>query len=266
MSSNTGIYVHDADFETEVFPNVYWVPLCSLGKSRYTNDEMHEKISNLAPEQKYKKIYNIYEAIQLFHVSHFKGVFDNQNHILMQNDNVFEFWQTHKNGRDAIISNEGCCATDTNWLSYLLNNKYDFIGSFCFCNQDANGHITSYIKQNDWYYFIDMMMCRIDSQSYGSVESGNKDDLLEKEWAGSLFKCKKPIDFVKFTIDRLTAKKRDVPFAFYLRDCQEASATGLKKTKGRTTFYVPQKDNPKMIYINKTPHLSVEFVDCPLDI
>ena len=72
MSSNIGNYRNDADFITEVFPNVYWVPICSLGKSRYSNDEMSEQIVKLTPQGKYEKIKNLYEEIQISHSGNLK--------------------------------------------------------------------------------------------------------------------------------------------------------------------------------------------------
>lgn len=62
-------------------------------------------------------------------------------------------WQTHKGPEEAVLSNEGCCATDTNWLAYFIGDKYEKVGSFCYGNTDGNGHITTYIKQSEYYYF-----------------------------------------------------------------------------------------------------------------
>ena len=78
MSKNIWNYFYDIEFETQVYKGVYWVPINSLGKTRYTSAEMFE-ISKLSLENKRKKIGNLYEAIQLFQISEFRGCLDNKN-------------------------------------------------------------------------------------------------------------------------------------------------------------------------------------------
>ena len=131
-------------------------------------------------------------------------------------------------------------------MAYFIGKKKKKVGSFCYGNTDGNGHITTYIKHNDDYYFIDMMMCRRDSQKYFCKESGNLDDLMNTEWAGFLFKSKKPSDFCQFYIERLKSKNRDVPYCFYMRD--NCSATASYVNDRTVVFYVPTCDKPYLIY------------------
>jgi hypothetical protein len=260
MIKDTGNFIHDADFIVEIYDKVFWVPLNSLGKSRYINQDMCEFIKLSAYEKK-KKVNTLYEAVQLFQASEFKGVFDNQNHFIGE-----QSWQTHKSSLEAIETNEGCCATDTNWLSFFVWDVYDETGSFCYVNKDGNGHITTYIKQDGWYYFLDMMMCRLDSVPFGCVENGDKNMLLSKEWAGSLFKCREPYDYCRFTMDRFSAKRRDIPFAFFLRHCRETTATGLLKVNNKTTFLIPAHENPEVIYVSETPEADIQIVGLPAEL
>ncbi len=51
-SKDIGVYSNDIEFQTEVDEGVYWVPINTLGKTRYTNDEIYE-ISKLPMEKKY---------------------------------------------------------------------------------------------------------------------------------------------------------------------------------------------------------------------
>ncbi|MGL4738612.1 MAG: hypothetical protein ACRCW2_14260 [Cellulosilyticaceae bacterium] len=260
MNKDIGNYRANINFIVEVFPKVYWVPVCSLGGTRYTNQEIR-KLVTLSPEDKYKQIANLYEALQLFITSEFKGVLDNQTHIISQDEEQWEIWQTHTSGKDALRSNQGCCATDTNWLAYLLKDKYEDIGAFGYSIEDGNGHVTSYIKHKGWYYFIDFMLCRPDSLEYCCIENGSKEELLSKEWGGSLFKCKEPIDFVKFTLERCSSKKREVPIVFHMRRCNEVTASGAKRTSEGITFLVPKRDNPEVLYINQNANVEVQLVD-----
>ena len=257
MEQLIGNYSNTVVFETEVYPGVFWVPVNTLGTSRYTNAQMAE-IAVLSPSHKKIHIRNLYEAIQLFQVSGFQGVFDNINHWIDG-----KLWQVHKSPEDAILSNEGCCATDTNWLAYFIQDHYDKVGSFCYANADGNGHITTYIRHNDDWYFIDMMMCRADSQSCFGKENGLLPELLCAEWSGFLYKSKEPIDFCKYCINRFQAHNRDVPFCFYLRETPLVSATGLCKNEQGVTFYIPNHEKPRIVWRDVEPSKNVVFVDLP---
>ena len=74
-----------------------------------------EQITFIRPEQKQEEISTLYEAIQLFKISGFTYTEDNVN--ILEND---IYWEHHKPGRDAVRTNTGCCAADTNWLNYIL--------------------------------------------------------------------------------------------------------------------------------------------------
>lgn len=257
MCKDIGNYRHDMDFETEVFSNVCWVPLNRLGKTRYTNEEMLD-LSRLSPALKQQKIQSLYEAVQLFQVSEFKGMFDNLDQQLGGCH-----WQTHKSPLQAVETNEGCCASDTNWLSFFLNGKYDAIGSFGYGNDDGNGHIASYIRQDGYSYFIDMMMCRADSQPYGCAEDGQRASLLSREWGGFLFRCVNPLDFCAFYMESLRAKGRAVPYCFYIRQAAEVSATGCLKTGDTITFLVPRRDDPLLLWKDDSDRHRIAFVEPP---
>ncbi len=42
MNKNTGNYFNDISFETEVYTGVYWIPINSLGKTKYTYEDMEQ--------------------------------------------------------------------------------------------------------------------------------------------------------------------------------------------------------------------------------
>lgn len=259
MSKDIGRYSNSVQFETEVYNGVYWIPVNTLGASRHTNEEMAE-ISKMPVKERKKCIGNLYEAVQLFQVSEFQGVFDNKD---CWDGSIH--WQIHKNPEEAVLSNEGCCATDTNWLAYFIHDKYDSTGSFCYACRDGNGHITTYIRHNHEYYFIDMMMCRKDSQDFLCRENGLKTDLMDSEWAGFLYRCKNPFDFCLFNIDRFKAKNRSIPFCFYLRQSSFATATGEHTDERGTVFYVPREDDPLILYLSEQGNCNISFVEFPKD-
>ena len=76
--ANIGNYRQDADFCILVFEGVDWVPLNTLGKTRYTNAQMKEIAVLPLPERK-SRIATLYEAVQLFILSGFRGAFDNED-------------------------------------------------------------------------------------------------------------------------------------------------------------------------------------------
>jgi len=261
MDKNIGNYLDCAEFETEVYPGVYWVPLNALGKTRYTNQEMQE-VAKLPMEERKEKIQNLYEAVQLFQNSEFKGVLDNINCRISKQ----ELWQIHKNQENAVRSNEGCCATDTNWLSYYLEDKYDKMGCFCYINEDANGHIATYIQQGEFYYLLDMMMCRKDSQPYFGKEDGKPESLVNTVWTGFLYKCKNPYDFCLFHMAKLKEMQRPVPYCFYTRETTCTAVTGVRFKEKGITLLVPENENPQVLYLNEENDCDVAVVSVPVKV
>lgn len=212
MSRDIGQYSNSIQFETEVYDGVCWVPINTLGASRYSGEEMLE-ISKLPIEERKERIGNLYEAVQLFQLSEFRGTLDNKNYMI---DSIH--WQTHKSPEEAVLSGEGCCATDTK-------------------------------------------MCRKDSQAFLCKENGSLSDLMDSEWAGFLYRCKDPVRFCLFNIERFEAKSRSAPFCFYLRKSGFATATGERTDENGAMFYVPRKDDPMVLYSSGQSDCDISFVD-----
>ena len=141
---------HGADFEMEVWPGVFWVPANALGSSRYTNADISQMIGQ-PPEEKQAVISTLYEALQLYQVGGFRSADDN---IHMRENGID--WEHHKPGYYAVLTNCGCCATDSDWLHYILDGDYDEIGYIGTSQRDGNGHVFNYILQDGWYYLIDL--------------------------------------------------------------------------------------------------------------
>ena len=57
-------------------------------------------------------------------------------------------WEHHKPGYHAVRTNCGCCATDSNWLNYILAGDYDEIGFIATSQRDGSGHVYNYILQD----------------------------------------------------------------------------------------------------------------------
>jgi len=231
MSKDTINLRDETKFEIEVFYNIFWVSANILGHTRYTNEDM-KSIVLLSPSQKQSKINNLYEAIQLYQASKFKRIIDNVRIIEEETSNI---WVYHKNGFDSVRTNEGCCAASSNWLSYILNDNYDEIGCFGFCQSDGNGHITNYIRHNGWYYFLDITMQGYDSAQIG-IENGNLDDFYVNEVFGYIFKAKCFENYIDFCLNIYS----NPPILFYKTNQSECVCIG--------TEYIWQADNEKNLY------------------
>lgn len=141
---------HNAAFEQEVSGGVFWVPAAELGGSRYSNRDIHNMLND-TPEEKQKNIATLYEALQLYQVGNFTPSDDN---VRIYEGGVN--WEHHKPGYHAVRTNTGCCATDSNWLRYILDGDYEEVGYIATSQRDGSGHIYNYILHNGWYYIIDL--------------------------------------------------------------------------------------------------------------
>lgn len=185
----------NANYDIEIVPGINWVPANSLGKTVFDNAQIAE-LAKKSPEEKQASITNLYEAIQLFQISNFKYQRDN---VRMQ-EGVIN-WEHHKPGYDAVRTNEGCCASDASWLSYILKNDYDEVGYIAFSNSDSSGHIYNYIKEGEYYYIIDLEQYESCDQYkyYTAPETGKLEDFISKgSLMGNLVKVKSLTDYVTY--------------------------------------------------------------------
>ena len=183
---------HDADYSVQVADGVYWVPAASLGSSSYTNAQIQQLLTE-APEAKQQKIDSLYEALQLYQV----GAFSASNDNIRIYENGIN-WEHHKPGYHAVRTNTGCCAADSNWLRYILDGDYDEIGYLATSQRDGSGHIFNYIKQDGWYYFVDLTHYRTDWVET-AVESGNLDDYYRVDFVlGNIHKVQNVQDYVAY--------------------------------------------------------------------
>ena len=242
----------EADYNIEVAEDVFWVPVNQLGISRYTSNDIKSMLT-LPPEKKQSQIFTLFEAIQLFQASNFRGVYDNIKH---EKDNLC--WNYHKPGIHAIRTNEGCCAANSNWLAYLLNDKYEQMGFIHYSQRDGNGHIMNFIFHNGWYYFIDMMMYRSDSLPFAGIESGTKEGYKDNEGiSGNFFKSRAPLSYVKFCLQ----KHKDPPIFFTISLEKEVYAIAMACDGVYHGFDIihPEKTNMVVLYKDAIFPLHLRF-------
>ena len=185
---------HSAAFEVEVAPGVFWVPAVSLGASRYANRDIHAMLT-LSPQEKQAQITTLYEALQLYQVGGFMPSDDNIR--------IFENgvnWEHHKPGYHAVRTNNGCCATDSNWLHYILDGDYEEVGFLATSQRDGSGHVYNYILHNGWYYFVDLTHYHASGGTMdNAVESGRTSDYYLTDYIlGNIHKVADVQDYVNY--------------------------------------------------------------------
>ena len=242
---------HDAQFQVEVFPGVYWVPASTLGGSRYTNAQITQMLT-LSPEEKQAKIGTLYEALQLYKISGFYS----------SDDNVYQFenglnWEHHKPGYHAVRTNNGCCAADSDWLRYILDGDYDEVGFLSF-SQMHGGHVYNCIQQDGWYYFIDLT-CQYQGTDLVAPETGSKEDISHKGTLGNLMRTRD----LQAYVDYLQRNMSDPPGLMFLYRAENTVDIASVSRDGK--LYITYTDDPavKITNIFDNPNDQMEFTFAP---
>ena len=243
-----------ADYEVEVSENVWWVPANVLGATRYTNKQIASMVKK-TPKEKRSAISNLYEALQLFQISNFANGDDNVR--IMENKLD---WEHHKPGADAVRTNAGCCATDSNWLNYILNKDYKQVGFLAYSQKDGSGHILNYIFHEGFYYFIDLTHYRTDFLESSAPESGNLSDYQQSDFvAGNLHKAKTPEDYVNYCVKSFN----DPPARFFLYQAANCLPVTSQLIKNKMTIIYPKGTDIKVINGKDADQVGVKYVDAP---
>ncbi len=220
-----GTLRYQAAFEAEVNPGVFWVPARVLGDSRYTNGEIYAMLS-ASPQEKQEAISTVYEALQLYQIG---GFYSSDDNIRMREDGVN--WEHHKPGYDAVRTNTGCCATDSNWLNYLLREDYEEVGFIATSQRDGSGHIYNYLKEDGFYYFIDLTHYRTDWIAT-AVEDGDMDSYYRSDFVlGNIHKAQSVQAFVDY-VQWAFGDPPGLMFQYRAEDCLaiDSVANGGKMT------------------------------------
>ncbi|MBE6752991.1 MAG: hypothetical protein E7559_01330 [Ruminococcaceae bacterium] len=246
---------HEADFDVEVHPGVHWIPARFLGESRYTNAEVFSMLQ-MSPEQKQKSISTLYEALQLYQVG---GFYASDDNIRLMENGID--WEHHKPGYDAVRTNTGCCATDSNWLRYILDGDYSEVGYIATSQRDGSGHIYNYIKDDDWYYFIDLTFYRTDWMVSAPESSDRRDHDSTDAVQGSIHRTRS----VEAFVDYVQSTNSDAPglmFKYTAENC--LALTSVPEQNGVVIIYEDNKDvNLEVIFDDPNDNLTYTFAPQP---
>ncbi|MGM9588137.1 MAG: hypothetical protein ACI3VA_11725 [Candidatus Limivicinus sp.] len=246
---------YDADYVVEVHPDVYWVPARSLGDSQYSNAEIFQMLQ-ASPEDKQAAVSTLYEALQLYQVGGFASADDN---IRMRENGID--WEHHKPGYYAVLTNCGCCATDSNWLHYILDGDYDEIGYIATSQRDGSGHVFNYILQDGWYYMIDLTHYRTDwiatATEDGYLDSYHRSDPI----LGNIHKTRSPEAYA----DYIQAAFSDPPGLIVKYTAADAPAVdSVRSQSGIEITYAQMNDiELEILFDDPGDSLTFTFTDAP---
>ena len=249
---------HDAAYSIEVFNGVFWVPAVSLGDSRYTNAEIAAMLND-SPEEKQAKIGTLYEALQLYQIGDFRSADDN----VRISENGID-WEYHTPGRNAVINNCGCCATDSAWLRYLLDGDYDEIGYITTSQRDGSGHVYNYIQNDGWYYIIDLTHYRNDwiatIEENGDMDAYSRSDRV----LGNIHRTQDLSSFV----DYVQAAFNDPPGLMFRLTCEDVTPLDGVRSQAGVTIVRPESYEPYVtcIFDDDTDNLTYAYAPDPTSV
>lgn len=247
---------YDNWFSTKIYKDMFWVPIRELGDSRYSTSSMRVK-KQFLPEEKYRFIRTLYEAVQLFQCSDFKNVDD----ISRVEDNG-KVWENYKSGYQAVLTNEGSCASCTNWLIYMLQGKYEKIGALCYIRPWATGHCMNYIYHAGWYYIIDMQLQESEYIKRTAQETGQlKEYLRSRPFANIFFKARSLETYMEY----IAKYQKFYGDSFlFLKEDTEVMPVAVEKIKDEIHVLLPKSNAIEVCNYNRsTSKFTYEFVDLP---
>lgn len=246
---------HDTMFEVEVHPGVYWVNASSLGASRYSNSQIYDMLP-ASPEEKQASISTLYEALQLYQIGNFTPSDDNVR--------IFEGgvnWEHHKPGYYAVLTNTGCCATDSNWLHYLLEGDYEEVGFLATSQPDGSGHVYNYILQDGWYYFVDLTHYHA-TGSNTAVEDGDRNSYFATDFIlGNIHRTRDVASYV----DYVQQTFYEPPAIMFLYTAENVLAVdGARDSSGVQILYEDAGGLPiQVIYDDPADHVTFQRMPSP---
>jgi len=245
---------YNANFSVKVADGVNWVPVNTLGKPNMTSEEI--EALDRDPEKLKEKLNTLYAVIQYIQVADFRSADDN---IWIDEDGIG--WEHHKPGEMAIITNEGCCATISNLMNFLLEGDYEEVGFIAYSQSDGGGHGFNYIKHNNLYYFVDLTHYRNDFMCT-AVEDGTLASYYASDFiAGNVHETVKVEDYVKYCRDNYN----DPPELFSLHMAKNSLPIAHINDETMHEMVYPEssKEIVKIVYDDPNDNIQYSFVKGP---
>ncbi|MHA6529494.1 hypothetical protein [Paenibacillus sp. BAC0078] len=246
----------DIFFETPIFPEIYWVPISALGKTRYTKQDMETKFCNKDPEEIGDLISNPYELIQYIQTNCFTENLQEHVYKMVGNDE----WEIHETGYKALRDNSGSCASLASIFYTILSNYYSNIGNLCIISNSGGGHVINYIYINENYYFIDLYAQLGCYAPFIPVETGEKKDFVRTTYiTGGCLKTSSLDYFINY-FDKYT-KLRKKEFLYYTYEMPVCPPASITVENDSLNLLLPYDQNIKIVNKNELSKIKVSFVE-----
>jgi len=249
---------YNANFSVKVADGVNWVPVNTLGKPNMTSEEI--EALGRDPEKLKEKLNTLYAVIQYIQVADFRSADDN---IRIEESGIS--WQHQKPGEMAIITNEGCCATISNLLNFLLEGDYEEVGFIAYSQSDGGGHVFNYIEHNNLYYFVDLTHYRNDFMCT-AVEDGTLASYYATDYiAGNVHEAARVEDYVKYCRDNynnppelfsLHMAKNSLPIGEFISPVNDGTLLEM-------VYPESSKEIVKIVYDDPNDNIQYSFVKGP---
>ena len=228
---DTANLVNDVFFETEIFPDVFWVPYSTLGKSEIIFTE--DKIKSLKKTQFKGTIHNPYEFIQYLQSVDFTERMDIE---FIDYDGIR--WAVLSSGLKALQRNYGTCTSISGAFYYVLHEYYNSMGILCMYANSGVGHTVNYIERDGFLYFMDPYVQMNKYVSDIPKETGLKRDFARTKYVtGICVKTHSIESFISFFERYNILKKREFLYFTYASDTYPPIS--VQSSEGYTSLTFP---------------------------
>lgn len=230
---------HNAKFETKIAPDLYWVPVSSVGVCEYSERDIMNLICNSPSDKLY--FHNLYEIIAYFQM---KG-YDDTGKNFYKNLNELKC-EVHHSPDEAIRMEKGSCADIASMLNYYIAKFYSKCGYILFLREFSGGHVINYFYHNGFYYVFDLNAMLNKYRHDIPIEDGNIETYRKsKIITGCLLRCKSIRSFVEFYSKYAIFAQN--AFLFFLIDEYAIPDIVFDFDKNKKKLYL---DNKKMFILN----------------
>jgi len=160
-----------------------------------------------------------------------------------------------------VRTNTGCCATDSNWLHYILSGDYDEVGYLATSQRDGSGHVYNYILHDGWYYFIDLTHYHASgSPINNAVEDGDMNSYRATDFIlGNIHKTQS----VQAYVDYVQQNFGDPPGLMFMYTAENVLAVEGRPNGSMVQIIYEEANGQQIDVIFDDPNDQLEFIRMP---
>lgn len=131
---------------------IYHIP-DGLGEPQYSEEDIQAMINaNLSVDEAAEKLSTLADVVQYLYLRGYTA--DSGDLQFFGTDGYV--WHVNLNPKEVFSNNAGNCGGGSNLVNYLLQGDYEEQG---YVHEQGNqgGHVYNYFKQDDIYYFFDLI-------------------------------------------------------------------------------------------------------------